>query len=92
MAHAETTTLDGIGKSDRDTPAWFWFFGALIVGAIATWQLSQIDFRMYSSGGEYINIETLRENRIASTAIRSEFVDERMHGGLENVDSALGSK
>lgn len=64
-----------------------WFFSVIALGLFMTYRLSNLDRWMYDNNAETFNTESIRENRLAFTSVRSEQSDPRQQG---DYFSALG--
>lgn len=59
------------------TLAWVWFFSAVGIGTCMAYGLSAFDRDFFDREGHVLDYDDYRENRAASTSIKSESVDPR---------------
>ena len=69
-----------------------WFFSVILIGMGLTYTLRMTDLHNYMTNGEYFDNDAYRENRLSSTSVASEPMDERAHGDLPTAASKLNQK
>jgi len=80
-------------SSSRVLLASVWFICAVSIGLFLTYKLSRIDNQMYTSGGEYLDIPMVRENRTSQTMIPAEFVKDAQDPRIDGTyGAASGSR
>lgn len=66
-----------------------WFFAIIAIGTGLFLTLRDTDAYNYANNGEFFNLQSYRDNRLSSTLVHGDNVDERQHGDLNSAVAKL---